>query len=162
MRYLDQYVRMVAKNFEKELARVALTDVQARIYCDSAALNELLSKIVTGDIRPPSTQFESVAQNFIPDEKYSSWARNLYFEKQETKLFSVCADLSNTLTTINDAEFAKYCLRAGYVFPDGWPNDPKLFANTSDKTLHPTEAAPKQEHHGWLRKFLKHLVGDRT
>ena len=77
MRYLDQYVRMVAKNFKAELARVALTDARAKIYSNSTALNELLSRILTGDIRPPSTQFESVAQNFIPDEKYSPWARSL-------------------------------------------------------------------------------------
>ena len=162
MRYLDQYVRIIAKSLQIELARVAVTDAQAKIFCDGGVLNELLSKIATGDIRPPSTEFESIAQSFIPDEKYSPWARSLYFDKQETRLIAVCADLSNTLTTIDDGEFAKYCLRVGYVFPDGWPNDPKLFEHTLDKPTHPAQAAPKQEHGGWFMRLLKYLVGGRT
>ena len=161
MRYLDRYVRIAVKNFETELARVALTDVQAKIYLDSETLTELLLRIATGDIRPPSTQFETVAQNFIPDGKYSTWACSLYFDKQETKLMSACADLSNTLTTIDDVEFARYCRRIGFVFPDGWPSDPKLFESALDKATHSTEAAPKQKYKGWFKRFVKYLIGGR-
>ena len=71
MRYLDRYVRIAVKNFETELARVALTDAQAKIYLDSETLTELLLRIATGDIRPPSTQFAGVRQ-FTPDFRLDS------------------------------------------------------------------------------------------
>ena len=70
---------------------------------------------------------------FYTDAKFGSdsWAANLCYKQGEEKLFTAAADISNVLTTYKtDLEFSDYCRRIHYSFPDGWPNNPNLFAET--------------------------------
>ena len=49
--YLDQYVRLAAENFEKELTRVAGFDEQAKTILANSELQLFLKNIDTGKIK---------------------------------------------------------------------------------------------------------------
>lgn len=130
--YLDQYLKMAAENFEKELARVSTFDEHAKEILEDSALQTLLKQIKSGEIVPPSDAFGRVEMWFQTDAKFcNQWASDLFYKRKEEKLFNAVADLSNLLGYYeNDSQFADYCKRAAIVFPDGWPNDPVLFEKT--------------------------------
>ena len=133
MRYLDRYVRIAAEKFEKELLRVAITDKQAKIYSENAGILKILADIKSGELTSPSKAFEPYSLWFFADSKFSDWAVRMYYMEKEESLFTASADLSNVLRYRTDTEFANYCQRLHYVFPDGWPNDPVLLNKTVEK-----------------------------
>lgn len=106
MRYLDQYARIAAIEFEKELARVALTDAQAKLYSQNAGIMKILTDIRAGLLTPPSDAFEPYSLWFFPDSKFSDWAVRMYYTEKEEALFSAAAGLSNILSRL-----LKYSLR---------------------------------------------------
>lgn len=159
MRYLDQYVRMAAENFEKELARVAMFDEHAKEILESPQLQILLRKIKGGEITPPSNSFDGFDQLFYTDAKFcNSWASDLCYKKNETKLFSAVAALSYTLRNFHsDIDFAGHCRLTDYVFPDGWPNNPELFAETVRQAEQEAKTKTAQAAPTMLKKFKQWL-----
>ena len=157
MRYIDQYVRIAAEKFERELARVALTDTQAKHYFENAGVKRILEDIKSGKLTPPSKAFEPYAWWFFPDSKYSEWASRLMYVEGEQDLFDASAGLSNILRYQNDVEFADYCQRLGYVFPDGWPNDQALYQKTVTQTDLDESKKVNQSHMSLLMRLSQFL-----
>jgi hypothetical protein len=159
MRYLDQFVRIAAKNFEDELARVARTDSIAKQFSEDPRIAKILVDIKSGAVAPPTKEFEPYGWLFFPDSKYSSWASNMLHEKNEEALFTACASLSNALRCRNDTEFSGYCKRCSYTFPDGWPDDPDLYAKTIQQESLLEIRPPKVSVGGKFGKIFSYLVG---
>ena len=155
MRYLDKYTRLEADNFEKELARVALTDSQAKLIAENKGLLRMLMDLRSGALTAPSDRFEPYVLSFLPDSKYSDWAVKLYYERNEQALFTAAAGLSYVLRLHNDVEFASYCRRLKYVFPDGWPNDPVLYEASVHQEVLQTDLPAKEPLRNWLKKLIQ-------
>ncbi len=158
--YLDKFTRLEADNFERELARVALTDSRAKLIAENKELVRLLADIRSGTLTAPSDRFEPYVLQFLPDSKYSDWAVKLYYEQNEQALFTAAAGLSNVLRLRNDVEFASHCRLMEYVFPDGWPNDKDLYNATVSQEALQTAPLTEQAINNWLAKvihFLKKL-----
>ena len=144
MRYLDKCTRLEPDNFEGELARVALTDSQAKLIAENKGLLRMLMDLRSGALTAPSDRFEPYVLSFLPDSKYSDWAVKLYYEQNEQALFTAAAGLSNVLRLHNDVEFASYCRRLNYVFTDGWPNDPVLYEASVNQDVLRTDLPAKE------------------
>jgi hypothetical protein len=157
MGYLDKFTRLEADNFERELARVALIDSRAKLLTENQELVRLLSDIRSGSLTAPSDRFEPHVLQFLPDSKYSDWAVKLYYERDEQALFTAAAGLSNVLRLKNDTELASHCRLVGYVFPDGWPNDPDLYEATVSQEALQKAAPTEQAVNNWLAKVIHFL-----
>lgn len=155
MRYLDKFTRLEADNFERELARVALTDSRAKLIAENKELVRLLADIRSGALTAPSDRFEPYVLQFLPDSKYSDWAVKLYYEQNEQALFTAAASLSNVLRLHNDVEFASHCRLMEYVFPDGWPSDPVLYETSVNQAVLKADLPAKETPKNWLKKWIR-------
>ena len=158
--YLDQYVRLAAENFEKELTRVAGFDEEAKKILANNALQDLLKKLKNGEITAPSNAFDGVEMWFQTDDKYCNhWASGLYYKRGEQKLFSALANLTNVLRYYkNDLELADYCKRISFPFPDGWPNDPERSAETLRLTQEEQNRQDKQKPLSLIQRLKQWLT----
>ncbi|MCA3176884.1 MAG: hypothetical protein ING36_15360 [Burkholderiales bacterium] len=158
--YLDQYVRLAAENFEKELTRVAGFDEEAKKILANNALQDLLKKLKNGEITAPSNAFDGVEMWFQTDDKYcNQWASGLYYKLGEKKLFSALANLTNVLRYYkNDLELTDYCKRISFTFPDGWPNDPERFAETLRLTEQEQNQQDKQKPLSLIQRLKQWLT----
>lgn len=145
----------------RELARVAQFDEKAGGLLKSPVLQALLKQIKEGEIAPPSKAFEGFDMYFYTDAKFGSdsWAANLCHKQGEEKLFSAAATLSYTLRNFhNDIEFANDCRLTGYVFPDGWPNNPELFAETVRQAEEEAQAKSTEIVPSKLKRFRQWII----
>ena len=157
--YLDQYVRLAAENFEKELTRVAQFDEEAQRINADKKLHSLLRKIKKGDISLPAEVFNEFSEKFLPDSKYSEWGSKLYFAKNEKKLFAASAALAYVLENFgNDIKFAEHCHFINFNFPDGWPNDPERFAETLRLTEQEQNQQDKQKPLSLIQRLKQWLT----
>lgn len=159
-RYLDQYVRIAAENFEKELARVAEFNEEAKKLLANNALQELLKKLKNGEITAPSNAFDGVEMWFQTDDKYcNQWASNLYYRRGEKRLFSAEAALGYVLRNFkDDISFSAYCKRINFTFPDGWPNDPERFAETLRQSEQEQKAQGSQKSTPLFKRFRRWIA----
>lgn len=158
--YLDQYVRLAAENFEKELTRVAGFDEQAKTILANSELQLFLKKIDTGKIKSPSKEFEKFHMWFQTDDKYCNrWASTLYYQNEEKLLFDAAANLFNALGYLrHDLDLAEYCKSIGFTFPDGWPNDPERFAETLRLTQEEQNRQDKQKPLSLIQRLKQWLT----